>query len=76
MKLAFLSTVNFLYILEGKMTKNLKNNYEATLNEEIIEETQRQKSILELLLSKDEAGFYLRNAEAQKKKSETNPAYS
>ena len=58
------------------MNKNLNKNYEATLNEEIIEETQRQKSILKLLLSKDEAGYYLRNAEDQKKKSESNPAFS
>ena len=58
------------------MSKNLNKNYKATLNEEIIEETQRQKCILELLLSKDEAGFYLRNAEDQKKKSEVNPVFS
>ena len=49
------------------MSKNLNKNYKATLNEEIIEETQRQKSILELLLSKDEAGYYLRSIEDQKK---------
>ena len=58
------------------MSKNLNKNYKATLNEEIIEETQRQKSILELLLSKDEVGYYLRNAEDQKKKSEANPVFS
>ena len=58
------------------MSKYLNKNYKATLNEEIIEETQRQKSILELLLSKDEAGYYLRSIEDQKKKSETNPAFS
>ena len=55
------------------MNKNLNKDYEATLNEEIIEETQRQKSILELLLSKDEAGYYLRNAEDQKKSKEHCP---
>ena len=58
------------------MSKNLNKNYKATLNEEIIEETQRQKSILELLLSKDEARYHLRSIEDQKKKSETNPAFS
>ena len=58
------------------MSKNLVSNYKATSNEEMIENTQRQKSILEILLSKNEADYYYKKAEKKKKKIEANPLFS
>ena len=51
-------------------------SYKATSNEEMIENTQRQKSILEILLSKNEADYYYKKAEEKKKKIEANPLFS
>ena len=58
------------------MNKNLDVSYKATSNEEMIENTQRQKSILEILLSKNEAEYYYKKAEEKKKKIEANPLFS
>ena len=58
------------------MSKNLDARYKATSNEEMIENTQRQKSILEILLSKNEADYYYKKAEEKKKKIEANPLFS
>ena len=58
------------------MSKNLDTSYKATINEEMIENTQRQKSILEILLSKNEADYYYKKAEEKKKKIEANPLFS
>ena len=58
------------------MSKNLDVSYKATSNEEMIENTQRQKSILEILLSKNEAEYYYKKAEEKKKKIEANPLFS
>ena len=58
------------------MSKNLDVSYEATSNEEMVENTQRQKSILEILLSKNEAEYYYKKAEEKKKNIEVNPLFS
>ena len=58
------------------MSKSLDVSYKATSNEEMIENTQRQKSILEILLSKNEADYYYKKAEEKKKKIESNPLFS
>ena len=58
------------------MSKNLDLSYKATSNEEMVENTQRQKSILEILLSKNEADYYYKKAEEKKKKIEANPLFS
>ena len=58
------------------MSKNLDVSYKASSNEEMIENTQRQKSILEILLSKNEADYYYKKAEEKKKKIEANPLFS
>ena len=58
------------------MSKNLDVSYKATTNEEMVENTQRQKSILEILLSKNEAEYYYKKAEEKKKKIEANPLFS
>ena len=58
------------------MSKNLDVSYKATSNEEMVENTQRQKSILEILLSKNEAEYYYKKAEEKKKKIEANPLFS
>ena len=58
------------------MSKNLDVSYKATSNEEMLENTQRQKSILEILLSKNEADYYYKKAEEKKKKIEANPLFS
>ena len=58
------------------MSKNLDVSYEATSNEEMVENTQRQKSILEILLSKNEAEYYNKKAEEKKKKIDANPLFS
>ena len=58
------------------MSKNLDVSYKATSNEEMVENTQRQKSILEILLSKNEADYYYKKAEEKKKKIEANPLFS
>ena len=58
------------------MSKNLDVSYKTTSNEEIIEITQRQKSILEILLSKNEADYYYKKAEEKKKKIKANPLFS
>ena len=41
------------------MNKVLKNEFEASLSEESIEETQRQKNILELLLTQEDANYFI-----------------
>ena len=51
------------------MSKNLDVSYKATSSEELIENTQRQKSILEILLSKNEADYYYKKAEEKKETS-------
>ena len=58
------------------MSKHLDVSFEATSNEEMIETTQRQKSILEILLSKNEAEYFYKKAEKKKKKIEANPLLS
>ena len=58
------------------MSKNLDVSYKASSNEKMIENTQRQKSILEILLSKNEAEYYYKKAEEKKKKIEANPLFS
>ena len=58
------------------MSKNLDVSYECTSNEEMVENTQRQKSILEILLSKNEAEYYYKKAEEKKKNIEVNPLFS
>mgnify|MGYP001305060336 FL=1 len=58
------------------MSKNLDVSYKATSNEEMLENTQRQKSILEILLSKNEADYYYKKAEEKKKKIKANPLFS
>ena len=58
------------------MSNNLDTTYKATSDEEMIENTQRQKSILEILLSKNEADYYYKKAEEKKKKIEANPIFS
>jgi len=62
--------------MEDKMSKKLNYEYAATLEEENIEKSQREKSILELLLSKNEALLYLKKAEEKKRKREANPLFS
>ena len=42
-----------------KMNKVLRNNIEASIMEERLEQTQRQKSILELLLTQEDANFLI-----------------
>ena len=42
-----------------KMNKVLRNNIEASVMEERLEQTQRQKSILELLLTQEDANFLI-----------------
>ena len=58
------------------MSNKLDTAYEVTYYEEMKENTKRQKSILELLLSKNEADFYYKKAEKKKKKMEANPLFS
>ena len=58
------------------MSNKIDTAYELTYNEEMKENTKRQKSILELLLSKNEADFYYKKAEKKKKKMEANPLFS
>jgi len=58
------------------MSKKLNYEYAATSEEENIEKNQREKSILELLLSKNEALLYLKKAEEKKRKREGNPLFS
>ena len=41
------------------MNKVLRNNIEASIMEERLEQTQRQKSILELLLTQEDANFLI-----------------
>ena len=41
------------------MNKVLRNNIEASIMEERLEQTQRQKSILELLLTQEDANFII-----------------
>ena len=58
------------------MRKNFDTKYKATFSEEMIENTQRQKSILEILLSKNEADHYYKKAKQKKKKIELNPLFT
>ena len=54
------------------MFNNLNMIYKTTIEEENIEEIQRQKSIIEILLSKDEALHLLNKLEEKKDKEKTN----
>ena len=55
------------------MFNNLNKIYKTTIEEENIEELQRQKSIIEILLSKDEALYLLNKVEEKKiKKNKSN----
>ena len=58
------------------MFNNLKKMYKTTIKEENIEELQRQKSIIEILLSKDEALYLLNKVEEKKETEKTNPILS
>ena len=58
------------------MSKKLNYEYSATSEEDNIEKNRREKSILELLLSKNEALLYLKKAEEKKRKREANPLFS
>ena len=49
------------------MFNNLNKIYKTTIEEENIEELQRQKSIIEILLSKDEALYLLNKVEEKKR---------
>jgi len=55
------------------MFNNLNKIYKTTIEEENIEELQRQKSIIEILLSKDEALYLLNKVEEKKDKEKINP---
>tara|TARA_B100000131_G_C17918285_1_gene533309 strand:+ start:343 stop:537 length:195 start_codon:yes stop_codon:yes gene_type:complete len=48
-----------------KMHKVLKNEFEASLLEESIEETQRQKNILELLLTQEDANYFINKVNSE-----------
>ena len=50
------------------MFNNLNKIYKTTIEEENIEEFQRQKSIIEILLSKDEALYLLNKVKKKIKK--------
>ena len=58
------------------MFTNLDKVYKTTIDEENIEEIQRQKSIIEILLSKDEALYLLNKVKERKDKENTNPILS
>ena len=58
------------------MFSNLNKIYKTTIEEENIEELQRQKSIIEILLSKNEALYLLNKVEEKKDKEKTNPIIS
>ena len=58
------------------MEKENINSFEAKFEEEFLEETQRQKSIIKILLSEDEAVFELNKAENNKVLLKVNPAFS
>ena len=58
------------------MFNNLNKTYKTTIEEENIEELQRQKSIIEILLSKDEALFLIKKVEEKKNNEKTNPILS
>ena len=55
------------------MFNNLNQIYKTTIDEENIEEIQRQKNIIEILLSKDEALFLIKKVEEKKNNEKTNP---
>ena len=58
------------------MFNNLRKIYKTTIEEENIEEIQRQKSVIEILLSKDEALYFLNKVEEKKDKEKSNPIHS
>ena len=58
------------------MFNNLNKIYKTTIEEDNIEELQRQKSIIEILLSKDEALYLLNKVEKIKDKENINPILS
>ena len=58
------------------MFNNFNKIYKTTIEEENIEELQRQKSIIQILLPKDEALYLLNKLEEQKDKEKTNPILS
>ena len=47
------------------MHKVLKNEFEASFLEESIEETQRQKNILELLLTQEDANYFINKVNSE-----------
>ena len=47
------------------MNKVLKNEFEASLLEESIEETQRQRNILELLLTQEDANYFINKVNSE-----------
>ncbi len=47
------------------MHKVLKNEFEASLLEVSIEETQRQKNILELLLTQEDANYFINKVNSE-----------
>ena len=55
------------------MFNNLNQIYKTTIDEENIEKIQRQKNIIEILLSKDEALFLIKKVEEKKNNEKTNP---
>ena len=58
------------------MFNNFNKIYKTTIEEENVEELQRHKSIIEILLSKDEALYLLNKVEEKKDKENTNPILS
>tara|TARA_B100001175_G_C19452944_1_gene612278 strand:- start:188 stop:364 length:177 start_codon:yes stop_codon:yes gene_type:complete len=49
------------------MKKEIINKFKATFKEENIELNQRQKNILQLLLSKEEANYYISKLDYKEK---------
>ena len=58
------------------MVSKIDTIYKSTIEEENIEEIQRQISIIEILLSKDEALLLLNMAENKENKDKTSPIFS
>ena len=58
------------------MVSKIETIYKATIEEENIEEIQRQRSIIEILLSKDEASLLLNMAENKENKDKTSSMLS
>ena len=58
------------------MVSKIDTIYKTTIEEENIEEIQRQRSIIEILLSKDEASLFLNMAENKENKDKTSSMFS